>query len=110
MGAHIIKVKPPKAGIDLDAAKAAYEKAEVPMETLAERIAHVMQACFAGQRLVVFSGGEAKGTEGLLDEIRADPRRRRQRLDHRPQHASSARRRRRSSSWTKSLKIYLGQA
>ena len=70
MGATIIKVKPPKAGVDLAAAKDAYEKAEVPMDTLAERVAHVMQAAFAGRRLVVFSGGEAKGTEGVLDEIR----------------------------------------
>jgi fructose-bisphosphate aldolase, class I len=70
LGAVIIKVKPPKAAIDLDAAKAAYEKAEVPMDTLPERIKHVMQAAFAGRRLVVFSGGEAKGTEGLLEEIR----------------------------------------
>jgi class I fructose-bisphosphate aldolase len=70
LGAVIIKVKPPKAAIDLDAAKAAYEKAEVPMDTLPERIKHVMQAAFAGRRLVVFSGGEAKGTEGLLEEVR----------------------------------------
>ena len=55
---------------DLDAAKATYEKAKVPMETLQERIAHVVQACFAGKRLVVFSGGEAKGTEGLLEDVR----------------------------------------
>ena len=40
------------------------------METLKERIAHVVQACFAGKRLVVFSGGEAKGTEGLLEDVR----------------------------------------
>jgi fructose-bisphosphate aldolase, class I len=70
LGAVIIKVKPPKAMIDLDAAKAAYEKAEVPMETLTDRIRHVMQAAFAGRRVVVFSGGEAKGTEGLLEEVR----------------------------------------
>lgn len=70
MGAHVIKVKPPTARIDLDAAKPAYEKAKVPMGTLAERVAHVMQAAFAGKRLVVFSGGEAKDTEGVLAEIR----------------------------------------
>lgn len=69
MGATIIKVKPPKAAIDLEAAKGAYEKAKVPMETLSERIAHVMQASFAGKRLVVFSGGDAKDTDGLLKEI-----------------------------------------
>jgi class I fructose-bisphosphate aldolase len=70
MGAHIIKVKPPKAGVDLDAARSAYEKARVPMETMAQRVAHVMQAAFAGKRLVVFSGGEAKDTAGLLQEIK----------------------------------------
>jgi len=70
MGATIIKVKPPKAGVDLSAAKDAYAKAEVPMDTLPDRIRHVMQASFAGRRLVVFSGGEAKGTEGVLEEIR----------------------------------------
>ncbi len=40
------------------------------METLAQRIAHIMQVAFNGKRLVVFSGGEAKGTEGVLEEIR----------------------------------------
>ena len=70
MGANIIKVKPPKAAIDFDAARSAYEKAKVPMETLPERIAHIMQCSFNGKRLVVFSGGEAKDTAGLLDEIR----------------------------------------
>ena len=70
LGATIIKVKPPKAGVDLAAAKDAYAKAEVPMDTLPDRIRHVMQASFAGRRLVVFSGGEAKGMEGVLEEIR----------------------------------------
>ena len=68
LGATIIKVKPPKAGVDLKAAQAAYEN--VPMDTLKDRIAHVMQCCFNGKRLVVFSGGEAKSTDGLLGEIK----------------------------------------
>jgi len=67
LGATIIKVKPPKAGVDLKAAESAYE--DVPMETMKQRIAHVMQCCFNGKRLVVFSGGDAKSTEGLLEEI-----------------------------------------
>jgi class I fructose-bisphosphate aldolase len=70
MGANIIKVKPPIDRIDLEAARPAYEKAGVPSATLKERIAHVMQCAFAGKRLVVFSGGEAKDTEGVLAEIR----------------------------------------
>jgi hypothetical protein len=38
---------------------------------MAARIAHVMQACFNGKRIVVFSGGEAKDLDGLYDEVRA---------------------------------------
>jgi class I fructose-bisphosphate aldolase len=30
----------------------------------------VMQSAFNGRRIVVFSGGSAKGTEAVLDEIR----------------------------------------
>lgn len=70
MGATIIKVKPPADRIDLDAAKSTYEKARIPSETLKERIAHIMQCAFNGKRIVVFSGGEAKGTEGILEEIK----------------------------------------
>ena len=34
------------------------------------RIKHVVQACFDGRRIVVFSGGEAKDLDGLYNEIR----------------------------------------
>jgi len=68
LGAHIIKVKPPTDKIGLAAAKKAY--ANIDGSTLAQRVAHVVQSCFNGRRLVVFSGGEAKGLDGILDEIR----------------------------------------
>jgi class I fructose-bisphosphate aldolase len=70
MGAHIIKVKPPTEAISLAAAKATYEKHPVGGNG-ADRIRHIVQACFGGRRLVVFSGGEAKGNEAILDEVRA---------------------------------------
>jgi class I fructose-bisphosphate aldolase len=70
MGAHIIKVKPPTAHLELDAAKKVYEKEKIAGATLAERVAHVMRATFAGKRIVVFSGGEAKDLDGLYGEIR----------------------------------------
>ena len=35
------------------------------------RIAHVVQSCYAGRRLVVFSGGEAKDLDGIFNEARA---------------------------------------
>jgi class I fructose-bisphosphate aldolase len=69
-GAHIIKVKPPTAAISLDAAKKTYEKNPVE-DDAAARFRHIVQACFGGRRLVVFSGGEAKGTEDILKEVRA---------------------------------------
>jgi len=70
IGAHIIKVKPPTAAISLDAAKKTYEKFPVE-DDAAKRFAQIVQACFGGRRLVVFSGGEAKGTEDILKEVRA---------------------------------------
>ncbi|MGE0254947.1 MAG: class I fructose-bisphosphate aldolase [Alphaproteobacteria bacterium] len=70
LGAHIIKVKPPTAFMEQDEAKKAYEKAGVDTSTLAARIRHVVQASFNGRRLVVFSGGAAKGTAEILAEIR----------------------------------------
>ena len=68
MGATIIKVKLPTDVIDLSAAKSTYDKAPVG-KTAAERVRHIMQASFAGKRLVVFSGGAAKTTEELLLEV-----------------------------------------
>ena len=66
-GAHIIKVKPPTEAISLDAAKKTYEKNPVPnIGELSGRIAHVVQACFGGRRLVVFSGGEAGTTDSMM--------------------------------------------
>ena len=70
LGAHIIKVKPPTAHIVLSDAKKVYESEGIDISTLTKRIAHVVQSSFNGRRIVVFSGGAAKGTEGLLNEIR----------------------------------------
>ncbi len=70
LGANIIKVKPPTDKLDLAAAKKVYESEDIDRSTMAARIRHVMQCAFAGKRLVVFSGGEAKDTDGLLNEIR----------------------------------------
>ena len=68
LGAHIIKVKPPTAVISLEAAKKTYEK--IDGSTMAKRVEHVVQSCFGGKRIVVFSGGESKSLEGLYEEIR----------------------------------------
>jgi len=70
IGAHIIKVKPPTDHIEQAEAKKVYEAQGIDISTLPARIAHVVQSSFNGRRLVVFSGGSAKGTDALLDEIR----------------------------------------
>ncbi len=68
LGATIIKVKPPSAHIGLEAARKSYEN--VDLSSMAKRVQHVMQAAFNGKRVVVFSGGEAKGLDALYEEIR----------------------------------------
>ena len=70
LGAHIIKVKPPTGHLEQHEAKKMYEKHSIPSSTMAERVRHIVQSCFDGRRLVVFSGGASKDTAGLLDEIR----------------------------------------
>src|ERR1700761_3357250 len=71
LGAHIIKVKPPTDYLELDAAKKVYQEQKIDISTPAKRIAHVVQSCFNGKRIVVFSGGEAKGLDGVYNEVRA---------------------------------------
>ncbi len=69
MGAHIIKVKLPTAVVSLEAAKKSY--AGIDGSTLAKRVEHVVQCCFNGRRIVVFSGGETRNDlNALLDDVR----------------------------------------
>ena len=71
LGAHIIKVKPPTEFLELDAAKKVYEAQKIDISNQAARYRHVVQCCFNGRRIVVFSGGEAKDTASVLAEARA---------------------------------------
>ena len=70
VGAHIIKVKPPTSYIEQDEAKKVYLSENIPISSLNERIKHVVQSCFNGKRLIVFSGGSSKNKESLLKEIK----------------------------------------
>jgi len=70
LGAHIVKVKPPTAHLEQAAAKKVYEKQGVKIDTLADRVRHVVQSAFGGRRIVIFSGGEAKETNAIMEEIR----------------------------------------
>ncbi len=68
LGAHIIKVKLPSDHIEQADAKNAYEGFDG--STQAKRVAHVVQACFNGRRIVVFSGGAAKGADAVYQDAR----------------------------------------
>ena len=70
LGAHIIKVKPPTDFIESPDAQKVYDAEKIDIASLSSRIAHVMESSFGGRRLVVFSGGAAKGTEDVYAEIR----------------------------------------
>jgi fructose-bisphosphate aldolase, class I len=70
LGAHIIKVKPPIGSLYQEAAIKVYEKSSIPMSKLSERIAHVVECCFKGKRIVVFSGGAGKSADEILEEVR----------------------------------------
>ena len=71
MGAHVIKIKLPSNHVELGEAQKAYQKHHVPIATPAERVRHVVQSAFDAKRIVIFSGGAAKGDEEFFDEVRA---------------------------------------
>jgi len=71
LGAHIIKVKLPTDFLEQGEAKSVYDKHNVKKDSLVDRVTHVKQACFAGKRLVVFSGGTSKDLKDLYEEVEA---------------------------------------
>jgi fructose-bisphosphate aldolase, class I len=71
LGAHIVKVKPPSAYIEQEEAKKILARENVSIDTLAQRVRHVVQSVFNGRRIVIFSGGPAKDKESILEEIKA---------------------------------------
>lgn len=70
LGANIVKVKPPTAHIEQAEAKKVYEAQGIKVGTLADRIKHVVHSCFNGKRVVIFSGGDAKSTADLMEEVK----------------------------------------
>jgi len=71
LGANIIKVKLPSDFIEQKEAQKVYEEKKIPKATQADRVRHVMQSCFNGKRIVVFSGGAAKGEDSVFADARA---------------------------------------
>ena len=71
IGAHIIKIKLSTDHLMLPEAKKVYEDKKIDIATQAKRVEHCMQASFNGRRIVVFSGGAAKGADAVYDDARA---------------------------------------
>jgi len=71
LGANFIKVKLPSSHIEQDAARKVYEKEKVPIETLTERVRHVVQSAFDGRRIVIFSGGGKTTDEAIFEQVQA---------------------------------------
>src|SRR5579859_6243595 len=71
LGADIIKVKLPSQKVELPEAQKVYQKYEVPISTLAERVQHVVQSAFNGRRIVIFSGAAATADDAFFTEARA---------------------------------------
>jgi class I fructose-bisphosphate aldolase len=70
LGAHVVKIKPPKDYVEQPEAKKVFEKYGIPTKTMADRVRHVVQSAFQGKRIVIFSGGETKSTDELLEDVR----------------------------------------
>ncbi|RDE05351.1 class I fructose-bisphosphate aldolase [Sphingomonas aracearum] len=66
LGAHIIKVKLPTDHIEQAEAQKAYEGHDWSSQS--DRVRHVVQSCFNGRRIVVFSGGAAKGADAVYQD------------------------------------------
>ena len=72
LGAHIVKVKLPTDHLEQEAARKVYQKENIPIGTLAERVRHVVQSSFDGRRILIFSGGAKKeNDEEIVNEARA---------------------------------------
>ena len=70
LGANIVKVKIPTAHLEQEEAKKVYEKEQIPIGTIAERIRHIVKCTFDGRRIVIFSGGAAETDDKLLEQVR----------------------------------------
>jgi class I fructose-bisphosphate aldolase len=70
LGADIIKVKLPSERVELAEAQKVYQKYEIPISTLADRVRHVVQSSFDGRRIVIFSGGATAADDTFFAEVR----------------------------------------
>jgi class I fructose-bisphosphate aldolase len=71
LGADIIKTKLPTEYVEQPEAQKVYQKYEIPISTMAERVHNVVQSAFNGRRIVIFSGGATASDDQVFTEVRA---------------------------------------
>lgn len=71
LGAHVIKVKLPSSHVADKKSAELFEQQGIPLDTLTDRVRYIVKAAFDGQRIMINSGGAAKGDQAVFDEIRA---------------------------------------
>jgi class I fructose-bisphosphate aldolase len=71
LGAHIIKVKLATDHLEQKEAKKSYTDHKLDISTQAARVADCVKSAFGGRRIIVFSGGAAKGEDSVYDDARA---------------------------------------
>lgn len=70
LGAHVIKTKLPSEHIELAEDRKVYDAQHIPINTLKERVQHVVQSAFNGKRIVIFSGGAKESDQTLFEDAR----------------------------------------
>lgn len=71
LGAHIIKIKLCTDHLEQKEAKKVFEDRKIAIATQAQRVAECVRSAFNGRRIMVFSGGAAKGENAVFDDARA---------------------------------------
>ncbi|MEM6944002.1 MAG: class I fructose-bisphosphate aldolase [Pseudomonadota bacterium] len=71
LGAHVIKVKLSTDHLELKEAKKVYQDQKIDISTQTARVADCVKSAFNGRRIIVFSGGAAKGSNAVYDDARA---------------------------------------
>ncbi|MGN7438558.1 MAG: class I fructose-bisphosphate aldolase [Alcanivorax sp.] len=70
LGAHVVKVKLPTDHLMDANAKKAFEENGIDVSSQAARVKEVVRSCFDGRRIVVFSGGAAKGADAVYQDAK----------------------------------------
>ena len=68
LGAHIIKIKLPTDHIMQPEAQKVFDENNIDISTQEARVREVVRSCFNGRRIVVFSGGAAKGADAVFQD------------------------------------------